>query len=85
MKRTEKDAEKEISENKLSPETACGKLKRNKKYSSVVSYKTIYNYIDSDLLKVKNIDLLLKVKIKTKKYRVRKNKRIPGDSIENRS
>lgn len=78
------DVEKEILENKLSPETACGKLKRNKKYSSVVSYKTIYNYIDLGLLKVKNIDLLLKVKIKTKKYRVRKNKRILGDSIENR-
>ncbi len=34
-------------------ETACGKLKRNKKYSSVASYKTIYNYID---LRRKSVD-----------------------------
>ena len=79
-----KDVEDEIINNKLSPDTAVGKLKRKKKYKTTVCTKTIYNYIDLGLLKVKNIDLCLKVKIKHKKKRVRANKRKLGESIENR-
>lgn len=78
------DIEKEIKDNKLSPDTACGKLKKNKTYDETVCTKTIYNYIDKGLMEIKNIDLVLKVRLKIKKNRVRKNKRKFGDSIENR-
>lgn len=78
------DVEKEIIENKLSPDSACGKLKRTNKYEETVCFKTIYNYIDLGLSKVKNIDLILKVKINHHKNKIRKNRRIMGDSIENR-
>lgn len=78
------EVEKEIIENKLSPDTACGKVKKEEKHKITVCTKTIYNYIDMGLLKIKNIDLLLKVRRNTKKKRPRKNKRIFGESIENR-
>lgn len=78
------DVEKEILENKLSPDSACGKLKCTQKYEETVCSKTIYNYIELGLLKVKNIDLILKVRINRHKKKVRKNRRIMGESIENR-
>lgn len=50
-----------------------------------VCTKTLYNYIAAGLLKVKNIDLLLRVKRKpTKHHGNRENKRLYGESIENR-
>ena len=42
------------------------------------------NYVDNGLIGIKNIDLPEKLKRNTKKEKVRKNKRILGDSIESR-
>lgn len=50
----------------------------------IVCTKTLYNYVDNGLIGIKNIDLPEKLKRSTKKEKVRKNKRILGDSIENR-
>ena len=47
--------------------------------------KTIYNYIDKNLLDIKNIDLPLKLRRKPKKNNVRKNLKRLGSSIEERS
>ncbi len=48
----------------------------------IVCTKTLYNYVDRGLIGIKNIDLPEKLKRNTKKEKVRKNKRILGDSIE---
>lgn len=79
-----KYAEKEILEKKLSPDAICGRVKLMKIFKNTVCTKTLYNYIDKGLLKVKNIDLPLRVKRKRKRDVVKKNRRILGLSIENR-
>ena len=79
-----KYAEKEILENKLSPDAVCGKEKLVNNFKCTVCTKTLYNYIDKGLLKVKNIDLLLRVRRKTKRDTVRKNIKVLGQSIDNR-
>lgn len=76
--------EHEILHNKYSPDAVCGRQKLLKKFPTILSTKTIYNYIDLGLLRVKNLDLLLKVKLKSKKRRCRRNKKILGTSIEER-
>lgn len=48
----------------------------------IVCTKTLYNYVDNGMLSIKNIDLPEKLKRNTKKEKVRKNKRILGDSID---
>lgn len=50
--------------------------------SQIVCTKTLYNYVDQGLVKIKNIDLPEKLKRNTKQRKVRKHKRILGDSIE---
>lgn len=50
----------------------------------MVCTKTLYNYIDEGVMRVKNIDLLLKTRLKTRQTRKRVNKRILGESIEQR-
>ena len=50
----------------------------------MVSTKTLYNYIDLDLLRIRNIDLPMKTRRNTKTKRVRKNRRILGKSIAER-
>lgn len=77
--------EDKIIHDKWSPDAAIGRYKLYFQDMPCVSTKTIYNYIDKGLIKIKPIDLLLKVKLKRKKRRVRKNKRILGQSIEKRS
>lgn len=77
-------AEKEILNNKLSPDAVCGYAKKNNLFDNMVCTKTLYNYIQLSLIKVKNIDLPLRVRIKTKSRKCRKNRRILGESIENR-
>ena len=57
-----------------------GKFRRDQ----IVCTKTLYNYVDNGLIGIKNIDLPEKLKRNTKKEKVRKNKRILGDSIESR-
>lgn len=65
-------------------DVCVGKALKTKRFrrDQVVCTKTLYNYVDSGLLEIKNIDLPEKLKRNTKKGRVRKNKRILGDSIE---
>lgn len=79
-----KYAEYEMLNNKMAPDTICGRAKKTKQFKNVVCTKTLYNYIDLGFLKVKNIDLPLRVKIKKNRKRIRKNRRILGESIENR-
>lgn len=50
----------------------------------MVCTKTLYSYIDQGLLNVRNIDLNLKLRLKSRKGRLRQNKRIMGESIEQR-
>lgn len=78
-------AEEKILKGKRSPDSIVGYAKKHNLFDdNIVCTKTLYNYIDLTLLKVRNIDLLLKVRLKTKSHRVRKNRRIYGESIENR-
>ena len=79
-----KYSEKEILEKKYSPDVVCGIAKKEGKFKEMVSTKTLYNYIDAGLMKVKNIDLNLKVKMSHKSRKRRKNRRIMGESIEKR-
>jgi len=57
-------AEQQMLEEKLSPETISGAVRRNGLFQEDVCAKTLYNYIDHCLMRVRNIDLLLKVKRK---------------------
>lgn len=50
----------------------------------IVCTKTLYNYVDAGFMHIRNIDLPEKVSRKTKRDRVRQNKRKLGDSIEDR-
>lgn len=58
---------------------------RAKDYPKKLCTKTIYNYIDLGLMKVRNIDLPLKTRRSTKPAKARANRKIFGDSIELRS
>src|SRR5690349_13178526 len=57
--------EEKILVDKYSPDAVIGILPEGR-FKIKVCTKTIYNYIDRDLLKVKNIDLLMKVRLKPK-------------------
>lgn len=73
-----------ILNNHRSPDALCGMAVLHHSFPCTVSTKTIYNYIDAGLLKVKNIDLLLKVRRKRKSSRNHEHKRLYGQSIEQR-
>lgn len=79
-------AEAKILHDKWSPDTVVGFCNTHVDWKDKprVCTKTLYNYIDQGLLNVRNIDLTLKVRRKCKKQIVRKNKRILGNSIEER-
>jgi IS30 family transposase len=78
--------EEKILKDKWSPAATIGELRtREHKFKTTVCFKTVYNYIDRGLLKVKNIDLLMKTRLKQKKKRVRTRKRELGRSIELRA
>ena len=76
--------EKMMIEEGWSVDSAVGRATATGKFDKMLCTKTIYNYIDLGLMKVKNTDLPLKLKRHTKGIRVRTNKRKLGDSIENR-
>ena len=57
-------AEKQILENRMSPDAVCGEAKLSGRFNKTVCTKTLYNYIDKRMLKVRNVDLPLKVKKK---------------------
>lgn len=77
-------AEQQILEEKHGPATICGEARRNGRFKATVCAKTLYNYIDQQLLRVRNIDLLLKVKRKPTVRHGRQNKHLFGTSIEER-
>jgi len=81
-----KIAENKILHEKWSPDAVVGFCRRDPKWknSAIVCTKTLYNYIDQGLLKVRNIDLNLKLRLKPKRKRIRQNKRIIGKSIDQR-
>lgn len=77
--------EDKILKHKMSPDAIIGQLKLEKhNYKTMVNTKTIYNYIDKGLMRVKNIDLLLKCRRTPKKECSRVHKRLFGNSIEQR-
>lgn len=58
-----------IIKEKMSPYAAAEQIKRSEKYSTVISYKTIYNYIDSGLFpNLTNKHLPVKKKSKKRTY-----------------
>lgn len=77
-------AEKQILEKKMSPDAICGEIKLFGRFKETVCTKTLYNYIDKCMLKVRNIDLLLKVKRKIHTDKCKQNKRLFGMSIDER-
>ena len=77
-------AEKQILESRMSPDALCGEAKLSGRFQTIVSTKTLYNYIDKCILKVRNIDLPLKVKRKSRADKCKQNKRLFGVSIEER-
>jgi transposase, IS30 family len=79
-------AETKILRDKWSPDAIVGFCRSRTEWQNkaLVCTKTLYNYIDQRLLKARNLDLALKVRRKTRKQIARKNKRIMGQSIEQR-
>ena len=73
-----------FSPQKWSPDAAVGKAKASGQFARVPSTRTVYHWIDQGLCKVKNLDLLLKVKRRKKAAKPRVNKRILGKSIDER-
>lgn len=77
-------AEEKILKEKWSPDAVVGKARLFMDRSEIVCTKTLYNYIDQGLLRVRNMDLLLKIRRKPKKNVIKANKRIYGESITQR-
>lgn len=78
-------AEEQILDEKKSPDSVVGYAKKYSLFGDdIVCTKTLYNYIDLCLLKVRNIDLPLKVKLNKKAEKSRQNRKILGESIEKR-
>ena len=75
----------QIQKHHLSPDAARGRALRDKLFPHVVSTKTLYNYINLQLIPVKNIDLPLRVRLRTVRHHVRQHRRLIGSSIELRS
>ena len=79
-------AERKMLEKKpWSPDSIVGYCKKDADWKNkpMVCTKTLYNYIDRGLLKVRNIDLLLKPRLKPgDKTKRREPKRIMGKSID---
>lgn len=75
-----------IKNNSWSPDACVGSaiLNGNFQRNKMVCAKTLYNYIDLGLLAIKNTDLPMKLRRNTKSIKVRENKKILGNSIENR-
>ena len=73
-----------IKQEKWSVDETISRAKKQGKYEVIPSYKTIYNYIEKGILKIKNIDLPLKVKRKKSNKIGRKNSKIYGTSISQR-
>jgi len=79
-----KHVEVQMLKNDWSADSAVGRTLASGTFSKTVCTKTIYNYIDLGLMKVKNIDLPLKLRRRTKGASIRSNKRVLGESITDR-
>ena len=79
-------AETKILKDKWSPDAVVGYCKSQPLWQQepLVCAKTLYNYIDRGVLAVRKIDLFLKVCRRTTQRHGRTNKRILGQSIEQR-
>ena len=75
-------AEEKIIKEKWSPDSVAGYAKKHKLFEETVCTKTLYNYIDKCLIKVKNIDLAQKVRRKPKRKHNREYRKKLGQSIE---
>lgn len=62
----------------------CGRAKLENMFKKTVCTKTLYNYVESGFLKIKNIDLPQKLKRISKSTKVRSNKKKLGKSISER-
>ena len=62
----------------------CGRARLERTFTETVCAKTLYHYIDQGLLTVKNIDLTLKTRRKTKRDRLRQKQRQYGMNIDQR-
>lgn len=69
-----------------SPDAAVGFAHKHHlfKRTEMVCTKTLYNYIDAQLLEIRNLDLLEKTKRRTKHHWSHKHRRLIGKSIEER-
>lgn len=76
-------AEEMMLDKKWSPDTVVGYAKANQKFEDIPAAKTMYNWIDAGLYKVKNIDLLLKLRRKPRS-KPHERKKILGKSIDER-
>ena len=79
-----KYAEQKILKDKWSPDAIIGYVLKTGKFlkSEIVSTKTLYKYIDKKLLKVRNIHLWDKVKLKSRILKNKEHKKKLGMSIE---
>jgi transposase, IS30 family len=79
-------AEIKILKDKWSPDAVVGYCQSQPQWQqeSLVCTKTLYHYIDRCRLAARNIDLYLKVRRRTTQRRGRTNKKILGQSIEQR-
>lgn len=79
-----KYAEQKIRREKWSPDAIVGEAKRLHIFENIPSTVTLYHWIDSRFLDVRNIDLLQKCLRKPRKSRSTEHKKILGTSIEMR-
>jgi len=79
--------EKKILDDDWSPDAACGHAKLHNTYGVIRLFvpKPFITILIKGQIAVKNIDLPMKLRRNTKTKRVRKNKRILGQSIEERT
>lgn len=79
-------AETKMLEEKWSPDAIVGYCRQCPEWQQqvIVSTKTLYNYIDQGLLRIRNIDLPLKVRRRPGKRTAKQRKRVLGASIDER-
>lgn len=78
-------AEKAILEKKQSPDAVCGEARCLGLLEETVCTKTLYNSINQRILKVRNIDLPLRVKRAIRRSKAWQKRREYGNSIDLRS
>lgn len=81
-------ADEKMLKDKWSPDVCVGFAKRQGLYpdNEIPSTKSLYHWIDSGIMKTRNLDLLEKLgrKPSKSKPKIRRNKRVLGESIEQR-